>query len=543
MRKMRPIFRKEDIASMKNPIWKRSVGALLVLILLLGAVPFSAMAAEKTFTLIPLEATDVELDTTAFQYTGEEIRPNVTVRVRDRLLTLDKDYTLEYADNIEVGTGKVLVTGIATASETVGYTGTVEIPFEITEKAPAFTLVEIKGTDVTIDGTSFPHTGSPIEPAITVTVEGKTLTAGKDYSVAYRNNVEPGTATVTVSGIATASETLGYTGTVEIDFTITPAAPTTVELQDSHVAIEGTKFVYTGSYIEPKVTVTVDGKELVRDEHYTLSYHSNIAVGTATASVTGIASAGYTGQVNVNFTIEKDPETPEFQLITLKGTDVELEDTKFPYTGKAIEPKVTVTVNGKVLTRGEDYSLIFENNINVGTAYAVVRGIATASETVGYTGEVKIPFTIEKAQEETQPTEPEATEPETVEYKITKGDKSTWYTESAKTLSFTANGWLRDFEGVLIDGKELPAKYFTTKGDTTVTLTNAFLKKLSVGKHTITLVFADGQAEGTFKVAEGLDASNPETGDGFQMGAWLSVMGLSLAGVTGLVVFRKKIFA
>lgn len=533
-------------------IWKRSAAALLALILLLGAVPFSAMAAERTFTLIPLEESDVELDATAFQYTGQEIRPNVTVRVRDRLLTLDKDYTLEYADNIEVGTGKVIVTGIATSSETIGYTGTVEIPFAITEKAPAFTLIPLKGTDVTIDGTSFPHTGSPIEPKITVTVEGKTLTAGKDYSVSYRNNVEPGTATVSVCGIATASETLGYTGTVEIDFTITPAAP--YELKDADVSIEGTKFTYTGSYIEPKVTVTAGGKELVQDEHYTLSYHNNIGAGTATASVSGIASAGYTGQVNVSFTIEKDSAVPDFQLIELKGTDVTLEGTEFPHTGKAIEPKVTVTVNGKELTRGQDYALTYESNINVGTGYAVVRGIATASQTVGYTGEIKIPFTIVKAQEETKPTEPETTEPETtepetsepetIEYKITKGDKATWYVNSAKSLSFTADGDFDSFQSVKIDGKNLPEKYYTVKsGSTVVTLKSAFLQKLGTGKHTITILFEDGEASGTFKIAEGLDTSNPETGDAFPLGLWLTLIGASLAGGIGMFVFRKRIFS
>jgi len=544
---------------MKNPIWKRSVSMALALILLLCAAPVTAMAAESRFTLIQLEATDVELDQTAFQYTGEEIRPNVTVRVQERLLTLDKDYTLEYADNIEIGTGKVIVTGIGTASETVGYTGTVEIPFEITKEAPAFTLIPLKGTDVIIDGTEFAFTGDPIEPKVTVTVEGKTLTAGRDYSVSYRNNTQPGTGTVIVSGIATASETVGYTGTVEINFTITPAAPALVELKGTDVTIEGTSFTYTGSYIEPKVTVTVNGKELVRDEHYTLRYHSNIAVGTATASVTGIESAGYTGQVNVNFTIEKDTETPNFQLIELKGTDVTIDGTEFTHTGKAIEPKVTVTVNGKVLTRGEDYSLTYENNIQVGTGYAVVRGIATTSETVGYTGEVKIPFTIVKAQEETKPTEPEATEPETtlpevsqpesdssqtVTYKITKGDKATWYRQSTKTLSFTANGDIKAFEGVKIDGKELAEKYYSVEsGSTVVTLKKDFLQKLSVGKHTITILFEDGEAEGAFKVAEGLDTTNPETGDSFNIGLWMTLMSASLAGGIGLFVFRKKIFS
>ena len=442
---------------MKRTLWKRAVSMALALMIL--ALPVTAMAAD--FTLIQLEATDVELDETNFSYTGQEIRPNVTVRVKDQLLTLDKDYTLTYADNTEVGTGKAIVTGIATASETVGYTGTVEIPFEII-----------------------------------------------------------------------------------------PAQAAAVTLTDTHVTIEDTKFTYTGSYIEPRITVTVDGKELVRDQHYTLRYHNNIGVGTATASVTGMESAGYTGQVNVHFTIEKDAQMPEFQLITLQGTDVTLEGTQFTHTGKAIEPKVTVTVKDKVLTRGEDYALTYENNINVGTAYAVVRGIATASETVGYTGEVKIPFTIVKAQEETKPTdptqpeqtEPEASEPEVMSYEITKGNNATWYTGSTKTLSFTANGWLQDFAGILIDGKEISSKDFTTKGDTTVTLTNAFLQKLKAGKHTIAIVFENGEAEGAFRISGDLDASNPETGDSFNMGLWLSVMGLSLAGAAGLFVFRKKIF-
>lgn len=521
---------------MNKSIWKRCVSMALALILVLCAAPVTAMAAQSRSTLIPLEATDVELDSAAFQYTGQEIRPNVTVRVQDSLLTLDKDYTLEYADNIEIGTASVIVTGIASGS--VGYTGTVEIPFEITKEAPAFTLIPLKSTDVTMDGTEFTYTGSPIEPGITVTVEGTTLTAGKDYSLSYRNNVEPGTATVTVSGIATASETLGYTGTVEIDFTITPAAAAPVALQDSHVTIEGTSFTYTGSYIEPKVTVTVNGSELIRDEHYTLRYHSNIGVGSATASVTGIESAGYTGQVNVTFTIEKDPETPAFQLIQLQDSDVAIDGTEFPYTGKAVEPAVTVTVNGRELVQGQDYSLTYENNIQPGTAQVIVRGIATASETLGYTGEVTLPFTIVQDQEET-----ESTEPGEVTYKITQGDKSTWYQESTKTLTFVADGDFDSFQSVKIDGKNLPEKYYTAKsGSTVITLTNAFLQKLSTGEHTITILFEDGEAEATFLVAEGLDTSNPETGDSFNPGLWIGLMCASAAGGIGLFVFRKKIF-
>lgn len=377
---------------MIRTVWKRTVSMALALMLLIAA-PITAAAAQR-FTLIQLKGTDVILDETVFTYTGEEIRPNVTVRVDDTLLTLDKDYTLTFADNIEVGTGRVIVTGIATASETMGYTGTVEIPFTINAPAP----YELKGTDVTIEGTSFP---------------------------------------------------------------------------------------YTGSYIEPKVTVTVEGKELVREQDYTLRYHNNLAAGTATASVTGIEAAGYTGQVNIPFTIEPDQTEPE----------VTEPETTEPET---TEPETTEP-------------------------------------------EATEPETTEPEATEPETTEPEATEPETVEYKITKGDKASWYRESTKTLAFTANGKRTNFVGVEVNGKQLKDDdYILGTGNTTVTLKRDFLKSLKNGSHTITILFEDGEAAGTFRVAEGLDTSNPETGDSITL--WVTVMGLSAISAMGLILFRKKLF-
>lgn len=539
---LRPGFRskirKEEMQHMKQTFWERSTAMLLALILILAAVPVGAMAADNSFTLIELKGTDVILDETVFSYTGEEIRPNVTVRVEDRLLTLDTDYTLEYADNIEIGTGKVIVKGIATAAPSYGYTGTVEIPFEINAagddqpQAPEFTLVELKGTDVTVEATEFTYTGSPIEPKVTVTVDDKVLTADRDYTVSYSNNTNVGTGKITVKGIATASETVGYSGTVEIDFTIKAAEPVLTEIKGTDVTIEGTRFTYTGSYIEPKVTVTAGGKVLTAGTDYTLTYHSNIGVGTATAMVTGIESAGYTGTVNVNFTIEKDSAQPEYQMITLTRENVAISGTRFYHTGKAIEPKITVTVDGRELKKGQDYTLTYENNVEIGTATAIVKGIATASETLGYTGEVKVNFSIVA----------DTSEPESVEYKITRGDKSTWYRESSKTLSFTADGDFDKFEGVQINGKELDGKYYTVKkGSTVVTLKNSYLKKLEAGKYTITIDFEDGEATGAFRVREGLDGTNPETGD--SIGIWFGLLGASAAAAAALFLFRKKLLA
>lgn len=273
-----------------------------------------------------------------------------------------------------------------------------------------------------------------------------------------------------------------------------------------------------------------------------------------------------------------------FTLIQLKGTDVTLDETVFSYTGKEIRPNVTVRVDDTLLTLDKDYTLTFADNIEVGTGKVIVTGIATASEGLGYTGTVEIPFTINPAEtepEETEPettvpettvpettvpettvpettepeatepettepettvpetTEPEATEPESVEYKITKGNKASWYRESTKALSFTANGKRSDFTGVKVDGKELKEEDFVLgTGNTTVTLKRTFLKTLKDGNHDITLLFKDGEAKGTFKVTQGLDTSNPETGDGIFL--WATLL---TASATALVVLRKKFFA
>ena len=70
------------------------------------------------------------------------------------------------------------------------------------------------------------------------------------------------------------------------------------------------------------------------------------------------------------------------------------------YTGKEIKPAVNVTINGGVkLAEGVDYTVTYRNNVNAGTATAVIVGIG---DFTGSTGEVS--FNIVKAGEEAQST-------------------------------------------------------------------------------------------------------------------------------------------
>lgn len=78
--------------------------------------------------------------------------------------------------------------------------------------------VQEKLTDATLSGTSFTTTGSAITPGVTVYAGSKKLTNGTDYTIAYKNNVKQGTATVTITGKG------NYTGTITKTFTITEKA-------------------------------------------------------------------------------------------------------------------------------------------------------------------------------------------------------------------------------------------------------------------------------------------------------------------------------
>lgn len=237
----------------------------------------------------------------------------------------------------------------------------------------------------------------------------------------------------------------------------------------------------------------------------------------------------------------------EAELTTIIGTDVIIDGYKFPYTGEEIRPEITVTVGGTQLKAEEQYTLTYENNVEVGTASVTVTGVKEA----GYTGIVTIEFTIEAPAEDTKPeetepeqTEPEQTEPEQTEpeqtqpkeYTISKGSNAKWYQNSGKNLTFTLSA--EGITGVSINDKALSKSDFTVSGKT-LTLNKSYLNKLTVGKYALTVQFEDGEAKGTFTVSNDLDTTNPVTAD--HIGLWLTITAASLAALGGAAyVMRKK---
>lgn len=120
-------------------------------------------------------------------YTGKEIKPEVIVRVSDKKLTENTDFSLKYSDNINVGTAKVLVSGKGI--------------YKVLASVANFTIITKDFAGVTVlPVENQVYTGKEITPEIVVKNGSQILKAGVDYTVTYKNNVEAGTAVAEITG-------------------------------------------------------------------------------------------------------------------------------------------------------------------------------------------------------------------------------------------------------------------------------------------------------------------------------------------------------
>ena len=76
--------------------------------------------------------------------------------------------------------------------------------------------------------------------------------------------------------------------------------------------------------------------------------------------------------------------------LTKANTTISGIETSYEYTGSEIKPKLTVSYNNRTLTEGTDYTVLYEDNTNIGTATVTVTGIGS------YKGSFKRTFEITK---------------------------------------------------------------------------------------------------------------------------------------------------
>lgn len=129
-------------------------------------------------------------------YNGKEHRPTVEVRFEpfegtSILLKQGTDYYLTYKNNVNAGTATVTINGYNTSWDKT-FKGEKDVTFKI-EKADI--------SNATIGSIMwYNYTGNPCEPEPSVKLDGTYLSLGTDFLYKYRNNIQPGTATVLIEG-------------------------------------------------------------------------------------------------------------------------------------------------------------------------------------------------------------------------------------------------------------------------------------------------------------------------------------------------------
>lgn len=307
----------------------------------------------------PLSDADIMADGITLQYNGKAQKPLPVMTWNGRKLTRNKDYTVSYPNEesdgvadptayIKAGTYTVLVKGMG------NYTGEKMINLTITQSKSASTMTVAKIADHT-------YTGAEVRPVPVVKSGKVVLTEGEDYEVSYQNNIKVGTATVMITGKGS------YAGIKKAAFKIVPRA----SLNKARVEMEfDSPIVYTGRAVRPdRCQLTVSEKNadgrivpviLTEGTDYDVSYRNDNKAGTATVIFQGMN--GYSGTLKKTYRIAPyDIGKDETDLTEAEQKiRIELADS-YAYVKGGCKPEPVVTYQGKVLTKGIDYTLRYRN--------------------------------------------------------------------------------------------------------------------------------------------------------------------------------------
>lgn len=223
----------------------------------------------KDISTCQIEAMEYQL------YLGMNLEPEVVILDGTKTLEKNKDYTLKYSNNVNVGMGTITITGIG------NYKGTTTTNFIIAPLALNVTKVH--------DISDQLYTGEAITPEVIISFGAIKLIENIDYTLTYENNVNKGTATITITGKG------NYSGTVTKEFNIVDTVSSQLQNISNATISKLPEKTYTGNSITPDITVTLNGKTLKRNVDYTVSYFNNIEKGVATIQVNG--KGNYTGSI------------------------------------------------------------------------------------------------------------------------------------------------------------------------------------------------------------------------------------------------------
>ena len=236
----------------------------------------------------------------------------------------------------------------------------------------------IARADVAVAGESFTYTGSPITPAVSVTLKnGTQLMKDRDYTLAYTNHTNAGTATVTVTGIG------NYIGTAKKTFVISKAAAPEISWPTASALTCGEKvsdnLLSGGSTQYGTFTWSDDVKNTIP----TVGTYSYKVVFTPSADTENNYETISATEQDVSLTV--NAKSLNDARVAVSGS--------YTYTGQAQIPvanAVTVQLDGETIPN-DQYTISARDNTNAGQATVTVTGIGS------YTGTASGTFIIGKA--------------------------------------------------------------------------------------------------------------------------------------------------
>ena len=303
-----------------------------------------------------LSSTMLAAITGTYTYDGTQKKPTpeVSYMKGDTKITLTKDvdYEFVYGANINAGENAGSVT--IKAKDNANYADPVD-----DDEPVLFDIAKLALTSVTVGNIADQtyNLGAGVAPAA-LTVSGSDGTKdfilkATDYSVAYSNNTNVGTATATLTNAADGNFTFAQkTATYQVVAKNLNTEEITITEIDNQP--------YTGEEIIPAVTVKWGNENI--GNFVTVGITNNVNVGKAVVTITPKEDANpqnYTGSKTTYFNIVP-PSVANANIVTA-------EDADLTYNGTAKTPALVVKIGNTTLTLGEDYEIVadsWQNNIN-----------------------------------------------------------------------------------------------------------------------------------------------------------------------------------
>ena len=258
--------------------------------------------------------------------------------------------------------------------------------------------IALSACSIQLSEQTYVYDGIEKTPTVTITYNEKTLTEGKDYQVYLADNVNPGTAKITVI----AKTDSDYTGTATITFEIRKALPENATVIEPGAFSNCTNLVN----LNIKENVTEIGDNAFADSKNLQNiyfYGNSPKLGNNIfKNVTATVYYPYTDKTwsldilrdyggNITW-VPWDPKTGSPAKRSLALCDIRIAEQKYTYDGTEKTPEMIIMDGNYTLQKNTDYTVKCSNNVNAGNAELEITGAGN------YSGTYKAGFLIEQTE-------------------------------------------------------------------------------------------------------------------------------------------------